>query len=119
VTTSQIAGETNINRRRMADFVQDSLAARYNQMAKMLGRASVKDALLAETDAFYADLLSENNSEAQRIHSYVIDDRSGNSPSLNGQGVWVIRSSAKMLMTLDTIVAQVEVSPTAITVTVT
>lgn len=119
VTTSQIAGETNINRRRMADFVQDSLAARYNQMAKMLGRASVKDALLAETDAFYADLLSENNPEAQRIHSYVIDDRSGNSPSLSGQGVWVIRSSAKMLMTLDTIVAQVEVSPTAITVTVT
>lgn len=118
VTTSLTVGETNINRRRMADFVQDSLAARYNQMAKMLGRDSVKDALLAETDAFFADLLSENNPEAQRIASYTIDDRSGNSPSLNSQGVWVIRSVVKMLMTLDTIVAQVEVSPTAITVTV-
>ena len=101
----------------MADFVQDSLAARYNQMAKMLGRDSVKDAILAETDAFLGDLLSDNNPEAQRIASYVIDDRSGNSPSLSAQGVWVIRSVVKMLMTLDTIVAQVEVSPTAITVT--
>ena len=117
VTTSLIAGETNINRRRMADFIQDSLAARYNQMAKMLGRDSVKDALLAETDAFLGDLFSDNNPEAQRIESYVIDDRSGNSPSLNAQGVWVVRSVVRMLMTLDTIVAQVEVSPTAITVT--
>lgn len=119
VTTSLTAGETNINRRRMADFIQDSLAARYNQMAKMLGRDSVKDAILAETDAFLGDLLSDNNPEAQRIASYSIDDRSANTPSLSAQGIWIVKSTVRMLPTLDTLVVMSEVSPTAITVTVT
>jgi len=118
VTTSLTSGETTINRRRMADFIQDSLAARYNQMAKMLGRQSIKDSLLAETDAFLGDLLSDNNPEAQRIDSYTIDDRSPNTPALSAQGVWVIKSTVRMLMTLDTLVIQSEVSPDAITVTV-
>jgi len=97
ITTSLTTGETNINRRRMADFIQDSLAARYNQMAKMLGRQSIKDALLSESDAFLADLLSENNPDAQ--------------------GVWIIRHKVFMLQTLDVIVAQSEIGPGGITVT--
>lgn len=118
VTTSLTVGETTINRRRMADFVQDSLAARYNQMAKMIGRQSIKDSLLAETDAFLGDLLSDNNPEAQRIESYSIDDKSPNSPALAARGVWVIKSTVRMLGTLDTLVVMSEVSPDAITVTV-
>lgn len=118
VTTSLTVGETTINRRRMADFIQDSLAARYNQMAKMIGRQSIKDALLAETDAFLGDLLSDNNPEAQRIESYSIDDKSPNTPALAARGVWVIKSTVRMLATLDTLVVMSEVSPDAITVTV-
>ena len=117
VTTSLTVGETTINRRRMADFIQDSLAARYNQMAKMIGRDSIKDALLAETDAFLGDLLSDNNPEAQRIESYSIDDKSPNSPALAAKGIWVIKSTVRMLATLDTLVVMSEVSPDAITVT--
>lgn len=119
ITTSLTSGETLINRRRMADFIQDSLAARYNQMAKMLGRQSIKDSLLAETEAFLADLLSENNPEAQRIDSYSVDDKSANTPALSARGVHIIKSVVRMLNTLDTIVAQTEISPDAVTVTVT
>lgn len=118
ITTSLTTGETNINRRRMADFIQDSLAARYNQMAKMLGRQSIKDSIVAETDAFFSDLLSENNPEAQRIESYSIDDKSPNTPALSARGIWIVKSVVRMLPTLDTLVVQSEVSPDAITVTV-
>lgn len=118
ITTSLTTGETNINRRRMADFIQDSLAARYNQMAKMLGRQSIKDSIVAETDAFFTDLLSENNPEAQRIDSYTIDDKSPNTPALSARGIWIVKSVVRMLPTLDTLVVQSEVSPDAITVTV-
>lgn len=117
VTTSLTAGRKNINRRRMADFIQDSLAARYAQMSKQLATRAKKDALASETDAFYADLLSENNPAAQRIDSYLVDDKSGNTPTLSAAGVHVIISKVKMLATLDTIVAQTEVSPDAVTVT--
>jgi hypothetical protein len=117
ITTSLTSGEKNINRRRMADFIQDSLAARYNQMSKMLGRQSVKDSLLSETVAFYQDLLSDNNPEAQRIESYSVDDKSPNTPALSAQGIWIIKSVVRMLPTLDVIVCQSEVSPDAITVT--
>lgn len=118
ITTSLISGESNINRRRMADFIQDSLAARYNQMVKMLGRQSIKDSLLAETEAFLGDLLSENNPEAQRIESYLVDDKSQNTPSLTAQGIWIIRSVVRTLQTLDTIVCDSTVASDAITVTV-
>jgi hypothetical protein len=117
ITTSLTSGEKNINRRRMADFIQDSLAARYNQMSKMLGRQSIKDSLLSETVAFYQDLLSDNNPEAQRIESYSVDDKSPNTPALSAQGIWIIKSVVRMLPTLDVIVCQSEVSPDAITVT--
>jgi len=118
ITTSLTSGEKNINRRRMADFIQDSLAARYNQMSKMLGRQSIKDSLLSETVAFFEDLLSDNNPEAQRIESYSVDDKTPNTPALSGQGIWIIKSVVRMLPTLDVLVCQSEVSPDAITVTV-
>lgn len=119
VTTSLLGGETNINRRRMADYIQDSLAARYNVMAKMLGRQVVKDSLLSETSAFFDDLLSPDNPDAQRIDSYSVDDKSGNTPALQARGIWIIKHKARMLQTLDEIVCQSEVGPDAITVTAT
>jgi hypothetical protein len=117
VTTSLTSGATSISRRRMADFIQDSLAARYNQMSKMLGRQSVKDALRSETEAFLSDLLSENNPEAQRIESYTADDKSPNTPTLAARGIHIIKVVVYTLNHLDTIVLQSEVGPSGITVT--
>lgn len=113
VTTSQTTGEYNLNRRRMADFIQDSLAARYNQLAKMVARQSIKDTLLSETDAFLSDLLAEGNPDAQRIAGYSIDDKTLNTQSLAAQGIYVIKIVVQMLQTLDTIVLASEVGPNA------
>ena len=113
VTTSQTTGEYNLNRRRMADFIQDSLAARYNQLAKMVARQSIKDTLLSETDAFLSDLLAEGNGDAQRIAGYSIDDKTLNTQSLAAQGIYVIKIVVQMLQTLDTIVLASEVGPNA------
>lgn len=114
VTTSLTSGQTNINRRRMADYIQDSLSARYNMMAKSLGRQSIKDSLRSETDAFFSDMLSETNPEAQRIANYLVDDRSVNTPALAAEGIWVIKHTVQMLQTLDTIVCMSRVTPDAI-----
>lgn len=113
VTTSLTTGETNLNRRRMADYIQDSLAARYNQLAKMVARQSIKDTMLSETDAFLSDLLAEGNPDGQRIAGYSIDDKSLNTQSLSAQGIHVIRVVVQMLQTLDTIVLASEVGPNA------
>ena len=118
ITSSIIDGERNINRRRFADFVQDSLARRYNQMAKMLGRQTIKDSLLSESDAFFADLLSESNPDAQRIDSYTLDDKSANNANTARQGIWVIKHVCIMLQTLDVIVAQSQVGPGGTSVSV-
>jgi hypothetical protein len=118
VTTSLTAGETNINRRRMADFIQDTLAARGNQLNKRLLRESLKDAILSEFDAFLGDLLSENNPEAQRIDSYSLDDKTLNTPALTARGVHVVKTKVRMLSTLDDLVLATEIGPDTVTTSV-
>lgn len=117
VTTSLTSGQQKINRRRFADFIQDSLAARYGYFSKLLGTESRKDQIVGETEAFGIELKNENNPAASRLDSYAIDSVSGNTPELTARGVFVVRSSWRMLSTLDVIVAQVDASPSAVTVT--
>lgn len=118
VTTSLTTGEKNINRRRMADFIQDTLAERGNQLSKRLLRESLKDSILSEFDAFLADLLSENNPEAQRIHSYSLDDKSLNTPAKEALGIHVVKTKVRMLATLDNLVLATEIGPETVTTSV-
>lgn len=108
ITTSLISGEKNIARRRMADFIEDSLAQRFNQFAKLPLTAALKDTLVGETDAYLAGLLSINNPPAQRISGYIIDEKSGNTPDLEDKGIWVLISKVRTLATADFLVVQVE-----------
>ena len=118
ITTSLTSGQQNINRRRFADFIQDSIAARYNLFVKSLGTQTRKDALVSETVAFGAELLSVNNPSAARIAGYAVDDKSGNTPALEARGIFTIISRWRMLATLDVLVAQTDVSPDAIVTSV-
>ena len=118
VTTSLTSGETTINRRRMADFIQDTMAARGNQLNKRLLRESLKDAILSEFDAFLGDLLSENNPEAQRIHSYSLDDKTLNTPALQARGIHVVKTKVRMLSTLDDLVLATEIGQDTVTTSV-
>lgn len=107
ITTSLTSGEKNINRRRMADFIQDSLAGRYGQFNKLPLTQGLKDSIVAETDAFMDSLLSPNNPAAQRINGYTIDDVSGNTAESEAQGIYVVIVKVRTLSTADFIVAQV------------
>jgi hypothetical protein len=107
ITTS--LGLKNINRRRMADFIEDSLARRYVQLVKLPLTNALKDILLSETAAFLEELKSPNNPVAQRIVDYTVDGKSGNTPELEAKGVYIIIVKVRTLATADFITLQAEI----------
>ena len=118
VTTSLVSGLKNIARRRMAFFIQDSVAQRLVQFAKKAETRSRKDNCLLEIDSFLAGLLSEGNPDAQRIAGYVLDDKSGNTPAAEAQGIYVIIGKVRTLASMDFIVFQTSIGEGVITTTV-
>lgn len=104
VTTSLTSGEKNISRRRMADFIQDSVSQRLNQLSKLPMSDAWKDGCLTEVDAFLGELLSPDRPSSQRIKGYAIDDKSGNTDDLEAAGVFVIQGDVRLLPTGDVIV---------------
>ena len=112
ITSSVTSGQKNINRRRMADEVQDSLATIYEKFSKLPLSTQLKDSIDAETVAYMEGLLSSANPAAQRIEAYSVDTKSGNTPQLNAQGIYVVIVKVRMLATADNIVLQAEVGPT-------
>lgn len=111
VTTSLAAGQKNINRRRMADEIEDSLAQAYNPLSKQVLTNQLRDAIDAQTVAYLEGLKSTTNPAAQRIADYSVDSRSGNTPALYAAGIHVVIVRVKMLATADVIVLQAEVGP--------
>lgn len=116
ITTSLTSGEKNINRRRMADFIQDSIADRINQFSKLPLTQTLKDSVVAEIDAFLSDLVSANNPEASRINAYQIDDVNGNTPDLEAAGVFVVIVRVRLTPTADFIVLQTSISENTVIV---
>jgi hypothetical protein len=109
VTTSLVANTTNVNRRRMADFIEDSLAVGLKPISKLPLTQGLQDAATEETTTFLNTLLSPDNPAAQRIQAFAVDDISGNTPDLTAQGVFVIIVQVQMLATADFIVIQAQV----------
>lgn len=109
VTSSLVSGQKNINRRRMADFIQDSVAQALVPFSKQPLTVSNQDAMTGEVDAFLNQLLSPNNPAAQRINAYSVDDVSGNTPALSAKGIFVIIGRVRTTPTADFIVFQTEV----------
>lgn len=112
ITTSLTSGQTNINRRLMADFIEDSIAKILAPFAKLPLSKQYQDAEMGECDAFLEGLKSPNNPPAQRINDYVLDDKSGNTLALAGAGIFVIIGSVQMMATQDKIVFQAQIGPT-------
>lgn len=119
VTSSITKGQTEINRRRMADFIEDSLAAILAPFAKLPLSNATRDDEVGELDAFLEGLKSPNNPPAQRIIDYTIDDKSGNTPAQLAAGIFIVIARVQMIAMQNSIVVQVSVSPDAITVTAT
>jgi len=109
ITTSLTSGQKNVSRRRMADFIEDSLARRLVQFTKLPLTNQLKDGAVGECDAFLNTLLSPNNPAAQRIADYSLDDKSGNTPELEAKGIFVIIARVRTLVTSDFIVVQAQI----------
>jgi hypothetical protein len=95
-----------ISRRRMADFIQDSIALIASSYGKKLNTAARRNALTGEIRSFLDQLLSLNNPGSQRIAGYVVDPVSGNTPTTLGMGMFVIIVAVQTLSSLDSIVIQ-------------
>lgn len=96
----------NIARRRMADFIQDSLANRLKSFSKKLATRQRRGDLVGEIDGFCAVLLSENNPASQRIEAYAIDAKSGNTLVTLAAGIFRIILRVQTLPSLDFIVLE-------------
>lgn len=111
ITSSLVPGQTAINRRRMADFIEDSIASALLPFDKLPLTNALMDSAAGEVTAFLDGLLSPNNPAAQRIADYKVDDKSGNTPDLLAQGIFVINVSVRTLATADFIVLQFNIGP--------
>jgi hypothetical protein len=95
-----------IYRRRMADYIQDSIADRLGAFVKTLNTASRRNSIRGEIDAFLSELKSVSNPEAQEIEDYIVDDKSGNTDDLLAQGIVVFIIKVRLLSSMDFIVLQ-------------
>jgi hypothetical protein len=100
------------NRRRFADFVQDTLAAIAAPYQKEPGTTERVDAITGEIQSFCDSLLSPNNPSLQRIEQYLVDPKSGNTPALTAVGIRTIIVKVRMLGDMDAIVFQTQIGPT-------
>lgn len=96
----------NIARRRMADFIQDSIARRLKAYGKKLSTRTARAGIVSEIRAFATQLLSPGNAAAQRIDGFSLDPVSGNTPETLALGVFRIILNVRTLASLDAIVLQ-------------
>lgn len=114
VTSSLTSGRETIQRRQMADFIQDSLANLGRPFQKRVNRPVERDALTNQFDSFLSGLLSETQPELSRIEGFTIDDEQGNTPERLALGIaqWLI--TVRTFSSLDAIVIRTEIGPNAV-----
>lgn len=107
----------NIARRRMADHIQDSAAPRLNAFNKKLATRERRAQILGELNGYLSGLESRSNPSSQRIDSYLLDAKSGNTPESLAVGIFRIIGKVRTLSSLDFIVFDVEVGESVVTIT--
>jgi len=95
----------DINRRRMADFIQDTLARRLKTFGKKLSTEKRRKAIVVEIRGFMNGLLPRNNPDAQRIAGFSIDLSANTQESL-AMGIFRIILNVRTLASLKAIVLQ-------------
>lgn len=114
-TTSLISNQTDINRRRFADFCEDSIADALAPKAKKPMSLQLQDDIVTEIDSFCNGLLSPDNPKQSRINAYSVDDVTGNTDQLEEQGIFVVIVNIRMTPTADFIVLQFNVGNNVVT----
>jgi hypothetical protein len=101
-----------IARRRMADFIQDSLAQAMTGYGKKLSTNLRRKALVSTIRTFLNGLLNKNNPGQQRIGGFTVDPNSGNTPTTLGLGIFRVIVNVQTLPSLDSIVLQTTIGDT-------
>ncbi len=114
VTSSLVSGRETLARRKMADFIQDSMASLAKPFQKKLNRRSNRDAVTVRFDSFLSGLRSLTAPELQRIENFRIDDEQGNTLDRLALGIGTWLTTVRTLSSLDAIVIRTEVGPNAI-----
>jgi hypothetical protein len=114
ITSSLVDGTQDVNRRRFADFIEQSLASIYNLYAKQPLNDNLKNDIFSQTDAFLSQLKSANNPALARLNDYQIDKINGNTPDRERQGIYVIIVKVQMFPIAKFIGIQAEVGPNVV-----
>lgn len=108
-------GRVNIARRRMADFIQDSIAIRGKAFSKKLSTFARRRAFVTEIDQFMLDLESKNNPSSQRIDSYFLDSKTPNTKSTLARGMFRVILNVATLSSMDSIVIETNIGEGVVT----
>lgn len=92
-----------IKRRRMADYIEDSLADAMAPFQKQPATRAKRDAILSLVDGFLGGLKSVDQPTLARIEDYSISERSNTDTRL-GKGIYVLDAEVRTLASLDKIV---------------
>jgi hypothetical protein len=103
VTTSLVAGQKDINRRRFSFFVEDSVAAFLDPFAKEPMSEGLKDRIVTALHDFFDPMVGA------RIRAYSVDAKGGNTPQLTNAGIFVVRYAVEMIAIAKTIVQQASI----------
>lgn len=112
VDPALLPNQKNISRRRMADFIEDSLSTPLNAIVKRLATDVRRASIISICDGFLSGLRSKDNPAIQRIADYSVDGKSGNTPTLLAAGVFVVVLKVQLLPSLDVIVIDVTAGET-------
>jgi hypothetical protein len=118
VTTSLETAKITAARRKMADFIDDSIVELGKPYCKQLTSQSRRDALRGAVDSFLGGLLSVEKPASQRINSFSVDDTAaaGNTADVLALGAYYMVIRVRTLSSMDYLVFQVEAGENAITV---
>lgn len=94
----------NIARRRMADFIQDTIALRGKSYGKKLSTFVRRKAYAGEIRSFLRGLLSKNDPARQRIAGLSVVTKGVNTPESLGKGLYRLNINVRTLASLDSIV---------------
>jgi hypothetical protein len=116
--------DTDINTRRMADYIEDSESIALTAFGKQLSKVKRRNAIAGEIQNFLTALAgggagakdgTPNDEDDQRIAGFSIDTTTGNTEESLGLGIYVIIQTIQTLSSLKAIVLQTTIGPTAVT----
>lgn len=101
-----------IKRRRMADFLQDTMAMIAAKFEKEPATQDRIDQFVGEIRGFLDLQAFPPNDADKSIEDYLVDEKSGNTPQLVALGLFTLIVKCRLLASLDTIIFQTQIGET-------